>query len=168
MYAENAALSRVCGVIIFKKKHDCHAKMEICVFVSKIKKQRFSSLLSQTRPCDSNISVLYSSGFGLKTPNVPSGNMNGELTVVLCLSRPDLPDYPVPPLPTRATCNYAKSRDHVPAKAHPSPPVEHEYHSIDVNYKRVPCATSPLQGADRTNHTMHPPADYKCVCLLFA
>uniref|UniRef100_H2V246 Wiskott-Aldrich syndrome protein family member n=1 Tax=Takifugu rubripes TaxID=31033 RepID=H2V246_TAKRU len=77
--------------------------------------------------------------------------------------RPDLPDYPVPPLPTHATCNYAKSRDYVPGKAHPSPPVEHEYHSIDVNYKRVTCTTSALRGAERTNDTMHPPADYKCV-----
>uniref|UniRef100_H3CXD8 Wiskott-Aldrich syndrome protein family member n=1 Tax=Tetraodon nigroviridis TaxID=99883 RepID=H3CXD8_TETNG len=72
--------------------------------------------------------------------------------------RPDLPDYPVPPLPTHATCNYAKSRDHVPGKAHPSPPVEHEYYSIDVNYERVTCSASPLQ--DRTNDTKHPPADY--------
>lgn len=143
-------------------------KWRFVIFVSKIRKQRFSSLLSQTRPCDSNISVLYSSSFGLKTTNVPSGNVNDKLTVFLCSSRPDLPDYPVPPLPTHATCNYAKSRDHVPGKAHPSPPVEHEYHSIDVNYNRVTCATSPLQGADRTNDTMHPPADYKCVCLLFA
>lgn len=143
--------------------------MEIGVFVSKIENQRFSSLFSQTRPHDSNISVLYSkSSLGLKTTNVPSGSVNGELTVFLCLSRPDLPDYPIPPLPTHATCNYAKSRDHVPGKAHPSPPVEHEYHSIDVNYKRATCATSRLRGADRTINTMHPPADYKCVCLLFA
>lgn len=140
--------------------------MEICVFVSKIKKQRFSSLLSQTRPCDSDISVLYSSSFGLETTNVPSGNVNSKLAACLCSSRPDLPDYPVPPLPTHATCNYAKSRDHVPGKAHPSPPVEHEYYSIDVNYERVTCSASPLQ--DRTNDTKHPPADYKCVCLLFA
>lgn len=152
---------------LYIKKYDCHAKMEICVFVTKIKKQRFSRLLSQTRPCDSNISVLYSSSFGLETTNVPSGNVNGKLTAFLCLSRPDPSDYPVPPLPTHATCNYAKSRDR-PGKAHPSPPVEHEYHSIDVNYKRVTCATSPPQGPERTNDTMHPPADYKCVCLLFA
>lgn len=142
--------------------------MEICVFVSKIKKQRLSSLLSQTRPCDSNISVLYSKSFGLETTNVPSGNVNGELTAFLCLSRPDLPGYPVSPLPTHATCNYAKSRDQMPAKAHPLPPVEHEYYSIDVNYKRVTCSAPPLQGADRTDDTKHPPADYKCVCLLFA
>lgn len=144
-----------------KKNMIVMQKWRFAYLLVRLKKQ---ILLSQTRPCDSNISILYSSSFGLKTPNVPSGNMNGELTVFLCLSRPDLPDYPVPPLPTHATCNHAKSRDHVSGKAHPSPPVEHEYHSIDVNYKRVTCTTSLLQGADPT---MHPPADYKCVCLLF-
>lgn len=143
--------------------------MQRCGFVRLlVRKTKILDLLSWRRPCDSNISALYSVGFGVKTTNAPSGNVNGELNVSLCLSRPDLPDYPVPPLPTHATCNYAKSRDYVPGKAHPSPPVEHEYHSIDVNYKRVTCTSSALRGAERTNDTMYPPADYKCVYLLFA
>ncbi|XP_029375676.1 wiskott-Aldrich syndrome protein family member 3-like [Echeneis naucrates] len=68
--------------------------------------------------------------------------------------RPDLPDYPVPPLPAHAACNYAKSHDYVPGNAHPSPPVEHEYHSIDVNYKRVTYA------AAESHTSIRPPADY--------
>ncbi|KAK9536692.1 hypothetical protein VZT92_006455 [Zoarces viviparus] len=74
--------------------------------------------------------------------------------------RPDLLGYPVPPVPA-AACNHAKSRDYVPGNAHPSPPVEHEYHSIDVNYKRVTYATAaePL-AADRMNGPTLPPADY--------
>ncbi|XP_068457135.1 actin-binding protein WASF3 [Clinocottus analis] len=76
-------------------------------------------------------------------------------------SRPDLLGYPVPPVPAQAACNHAQSRDHVPGNAHPSPPVEHEYHSIDVNYKRVTYAPAaePL-AADRMNGSTHPPADY--------
>ncbi|XP_044077537.1 wiskott-Aldrich syndrome protein family member 3 isoform X2 [Siniperca chuatsi] len=74
-------------------------------------------------------------------------------------SRHDLPDYPVPPVPAHA-CNYAKSHDYVPGNAHPSPPVEHEYHSIDVNYKRVTYSTAEPHAADWMNGSTHPPADY--------
>ncbi|AWP00115.1 V-type proton ATPase catalytic subunit A [Scophthalmus maximus] len=77
--------------------------------------------------------------------------------------RPDLPDYPVPPLPVHATCNFAKSHDYVPGNAQPSPPVEHEYHSIDVNYKRVTYAPAEPHTADRVNGSILPPADYNCV-----
>ncbi|XP_040006890.1 wiskott-Aldrich syndrome protein family member 3 [Xiphias gladius] len=77
--------------------------------------------------------------------------------------RPDLPGYPVPPLPTHTACNYAKSHDYVPGNAHPSPPVEHEYHSIDVNYKRVTYATAESHPADRKNSSICPPADYNSV-----
>ena len=95
-------------------------------------------------------------------------HLNEKLSVSHCLSRPDLPDYPVPPVPAHAACNYAKSHDYVPGNAHPSPPVEHEYHSIDVNYKRVTYATEEPPAADRVNGSMRPPADYKYVCLWFA
>lgn len=75
--------------------------------------------------------------------------------------RPDLPDYPVPPAPAHAACNYAKSRDYVPGNAHPSPPVEHEYHSIDVNYKRVSyAAVAEPPTTHRPNGSIRPPADY--------
>ncbi|XP_034746843.1 wiskott-Aldrich syndrome protein family member 3-like [Etheostoma cragini] len=73
--------------------------------------------------------------------------------------RPDLPDYPIPPLPAHAACNRAKSNDYMPGNAHPSPPVEHEYHSIDVNYKRVTYATAELHAADRLNGSTRPPAN---------
>ncbi|KAM6983911.1 actin-binding protein WASF3-like [Tautogolabrus adspersus] len=67
--------------------------------------------------------------------------------------RPDLPDYPIPPVPAHAACNYAKSHD----KPSSSPPVEHEYHSIDVNYKRATYDTAePLT----LNGSSHLPADY--------
>ncbi|XP_075958538.1 actin-binding protein WASF3-like [Anarhichas minor] len=74
--------------------------------------------------------------------------------------RPDLLGYPVPPVPA-AACNHSKSHDYVPGNAHSSPPVEHEYHSIDVNYKRVTYATAaePL-AADQMNGPTLPPADY--------
>ncbi|XP_059208386.1 actin-binding protein WASF3-like [Centropristis striata] len=74
--------------------------------------------------------------------------------------RPDLPDYPIPPVPAHAACNHAKSHDYVPGNAHPSPPVEHEYHSIDVNYKRVTYATAEPHPTDRMNGSIRPPADY--------
>ncbi|XP_045897048.1 wiskott-Aldrich syndrome protein family member 3-like isoform X2 [Micropterus dolomieu] len=77
--------------------------------------------------------------------------------------RPDLPDYPVPPVPAHSACNHAKSHDYVPGNAHPSPPVEHEYHSIDVNYKRVTYATAEPHAADRINGSIRPPADYNSV-----
>ncbi|KAI4814281.1 hypothetical protein KUCAC02_003482 [Chaenocephalus aceratus] len=74
--------------------------------------------------------------------------------------RPDLPDYPIPPVSAQTACNRAKSRDYVPGNAHPSPPVEHEYHSIDVDYKRVTYATAEPHAADRMNGSMRTPADY--------
>ncbi|XP_047234455.1 wiskott-Aldrich syndrome protein family member 3 isoform X2 [Girardinichthys multiradiatus] len=66
-------------------------------------------------------------------------------------SRPDLREYPIPPVPAHAACNYAKSHDYIPGNAQPSPPVEHEYHSIDVNYKRVTYAAAEPHVADRLN-----------------
>ncbi|CAN9501428.1 unnamed protein product [Ophioblennius macclurei] len=71
--------------------------------------------------------------------------------------RSDLFDYPVPPVPA---CNYAKSHDYVPGNGHPSPPVEHEYHSIDVNYKRATYASAEPHVADRMNCSVRLPADY--------
>ncbi|XP_014896070.1 wiskott-Aldrich syndrome protein family member 3-like [Poecilia latipinna] len=65
--------------------------------------------------------------------------------------RPDLLDYPIPPVPAHAVCNYARSHDYIPGNAHPSPPVEHEYHSIDVNYKRATYAAAEPRIADRLN-----------------
>ncbi|XP_015248922.1 PREDICTED: wiskott-Aldrich syndrome protein family member 3-like [Cyprinodon variegatus] len=65
--------------------------------------------------------------------------------------RPDLLDYPIPPVPVHAACNYAKSHDYIPGNAHPSPPVEHEYHSIDINYKAVTYAATEPHVADRIN-----------------
>ncbi|XP_058483666.1 actin-binding protein WASF3 isoform X2 [Solea solea] len=78
-----------------------------------------------------------------------------------CLSpdaRPDLLNFPVPPLPAHATYNYAKSCDYLP-----SPPAEHEYHSIDVTYKRVTYATAESRDADRVSGSAHPPTDHNCV-----
>lgn len=43
--------------------------------------------------------------------------------------------------------------------------MEHEYQSIDVNYKRVSYAAAEPPAADRTNGSIRPPADYKYVCL---
>ncbi|KAK5918027.1 hypothetical protein CgunFtcFv8_002829 [Champsocephalus gunnari] len=74
--------------------------------------------------------------------------------------RPDLPDFPIPPVPAQTACNRAKSRDYVPGNAHPSPPVEHEYHSIDVDYKRVTYPTAEPHAADRMNGSMRTPVDY--------
>lgn len=78
-------------------------------------------------------------------------------------SRPDLLDYPVPPLPAHAACNFAKSHDYVPGNAHPSPPVEHEYHSIDVNYKRVTYATAEPHCIELMNGGIRPPAEYNSI-----
>ncbi|CAG5874342.1 unnamed protein product [Menidia menidia] len=77
--------------------------------------------------------------------------------------RPDLLDYPVPPVPTLAACNYSKPHDYVPGNAHPSPPVEHEYHSIDVNYKRVTYATAEPPAAERMNSSVLLPTDYNVI-----
>ncbi|XP_076024964.1 actin-binding protein WASF3-like [Genypterus blacodes] len=65
--------------------------------------------------------------------------------------RPDLPDYPVPPVPALATCSYAKSHDYVPGNAHPSPPVDHEYHSIDVGYKGGIYSTAEPHSVEHVN-----------------
>lgn len=77
--------------------------------------------------------------------------------------RPDLFDYPVPPLPAHAACNFAKSHDYVPGNAHPSPPVEHEYHSIDVNYKRVTYSTAEPHCIEPMNGAIRPPAEYNSI-----
>lgn len=77
--------------------------------------------------------------------------------------RPDLLDYPIPPVPAHAACNSAKSHDYVPGNTHPSPPVEHEYQSIDVNYKRVTYAAAEPRAADRMNGSIRLPADYKSI-----
>ncbi|XP_068187193.1 actin-binding protein WASF3-like isoform X2 [Antennarius striatus] len=68
--------------------------------------------------------------------------------------RPDLPDYPLPPVPTHAAYNY------VSGNTHSSSPVEHEYHSIDVNYKRVAYATAETHATDRINGPRCPLVDY--------
>ncbi|XP_047463120.1 wiskott-Aldrich syndrome protein family member 3 [Mugil cephalus] len=72
--------------------------------------------------------------------------------------RPDLLDYPIPPLPAHAAFKHA--HDCVPGNAQPSPPVEHEYQSIDVNYKRVTYATAEPHAAERMNGSVRLPADY--------
>ncbi|XP_017273470.1 wiskott-Aldrich syndrome protein family member 3-like [Kryptolebias marmoratus] len=77
--------------------------------------------------------------------------------------RPDLLDYPLPQVSAQAACNYAKSLDYVPGNAHPSPPVEHEYHSIDVNYKTVTCSTSEPRVAERISGSARLPADCNSV-----
>ncbi|XP_061596824.1 actin-binding protein WASF3-like [Cololabis saira] len=71
--------------------------------------------------------------------------------------RPDLLDYPVP---AQAACSYAKSHDYVSRNANPSPPVEHEYHSIDVNYNRATYPTADPRAANRLNGSVRLPADY--------
>lgn len=69
--------------------------------------------------------------------------------------RPDRPDYPVPPVPVHAACNVVKSPDYVP--------VEHEYHSIDVNYKRGTYSTLEPPFSEQMNGAMHPPAEYNTI-----
>lgn len=66
-------------------------------------------------------------------------------------------------MPAHAACNSAKSHDYVPGNTHPSPPVEHEYQSIDVNYKRVTYAAAEPRAAGRMNGSIRLPADYKYV-----
>ncbi|KAK2828579.1 hypothetical protein Q5P01_019613 [Channa striata] len=73
--------------------------------------------------------------------------------------RPDFPDYPVPPLLARPACNYAKFHDYEPGNSQPSPPVEHEYHSIDVNYKGVTYGAAEPQAEDQMNNSIRPHAD---------
>ncbi|KAM9847052.1 actin-binding protein WASF3-like [Aulostomus maculatus] len=77
--------------------------------------------------------------------------------------RPDLPDYPVPPVPAHFACNYAKSHDFMPGNTHPTPPVEHEYHSIDVNYKRVSYSAADPPAGDRMNASKRPSLDHNSV-----
>ncbi|CAL1573563.1 unnamed protein product [Knipowitschia caucasica] len=72
--------------------------------------------------------------------------------------RPDLPEYPVPPVPVLAACNFAKSSTSTPGD--PSPPVEHEYHSIDVNYKRGAYSTGDPPFTEQMNGATRPPAEY--------
>ncbi|XP_055370696.1 actin-binding protein WASF3 isoform X2 [Betta splendens] len=67
--------------------------------------------------------------------------------------RPDFPDDPVPPPPAHAACNAAKSHRE-PESPRPSPPAEHEYHSIDVNYKGAGYAAA----EQRAGGSMRPPA----------
>ncbi|XP_036071180.1 wiskott-Aldrich syndrome protein family member 3 isoform X1 [Oryzias melastigma] len=69
--------------------------------------------------------------------------------------RPELLGYPVPPVPAQVAANC----DGVPRNAQPSPPVEHEYHSIDVNYKRVTYA-------DQMDASVCPPAEYHSITPL--
>ncbi|XP_061754389.1 actin-binding protein WASF3 isoform X2 [Nerophis ophidion] len=64
-------------------------------------------------------------------------------------SRPDLPEYPVPPVAVHST-----SKPHV--KVQLSPPAEHEYHCIDINYKR----TNTIEAAEKMNGSIRSSADY--------
>ncbi|XP_072302336.1 actin-binding protein WASF3-like [Eucyclogobius newberryi] len=80
--------------------------------------------------------------------------------------RPDLPEYPIPPGPVHAACNFAKSPDYVVGNAHPSPPVEHEYHSIDVNYKRGTYSTVEPPFTGQMNGATCPPAEYNTILPL--
>ncbi|XP_077361029.1 actin-binding protein WASF3-like [Festucalex cinctus] len=66
--------------------------------------------------------------------------------------RPDLSDYPTPPVAAHSASNFIKSH----GKAQPSPPAEHEYHSIDVNYK---ITTAESQAAEMSS-SKRLPADY--------
>ncbi|XP_056141152.1 actin-binding protein WASF3 [Lampris incognitus] len=79
--------------------------------------------------------------------------------------RLDLPDFPVPPCPIHAPFNFAKPRGYMPGNAHPSPPVEHEYHSIEVNYKGASLSyNAPVtQSSERNNGLLPPPTDYNPV-----
>nr|XP_020454454.1 wiskott-Aldrich syndrome protein family member 3-like isoform X2 [Monopterus albus] len=52
------------------------------------------------------------------------------------------------------------SHDYEPGNAHPWPPVEHEYHSIDVNYKRVTCTAEEPPAAEQMNSSVYLPADH--------
>ncbi|XP_054612063.1 actin-binding protein WASF3 isoform X1 [Dunckerocampus dactyliophorus] len=68
--------------------------------------------------------------------------------------RPDLPEYPVPPVPVHSASNVVKPHGNV----QPSPPVEHEYHSIDINYKR----TSIVEVTEKMNGSVQASGDYNC------
>uniref|UniRef100_A0A3B3ZUW2 Wiskott-Aldrich syndrome protein family member n=1 Tax=Periophthalmus magnuspinnatus TaxID=409849 RepID=A0A3B3ZUW2_9GOBI len=81
--------------------------------------------------------------------------------VCICSFRLDLPQYPIPPVPVHTACNFAKSTDFMPGNAHPSSPVEHEYHSIDVNYKRGTYSTVEPGFTEQMNGATRPPAEYK-------
>ncbi|XP_061659700.1 actin-binding protein WASF3-like [Syngnathoides biaculeatus] len=70
--------------------------------------------------------------------------------------RPEVPDYPTPPVPALGASNYIKSH----GNAQPSLPAEHEYHSIDVN--KITAKGAEARGAEKMNSSIHPPADCKC------
>ncbi|KAJ0004472.1 hypothetical protein NQD34_010686 [Periophthalmus magnuspinnatus] len=80
--------------------------------------------------------------------------------------RLDLPQYPIPPVPVHTACNFAKSTDFMPGNAHPSSPVEHEYHSIDVNYKRGTYSTVEPGFTEQMNGATRPPAEYNSILPL--
>uniref|UniRef100_A0A8C6T013 Wiskott-Aldrich syndrome protein family member n=1 Tax=Neogobius melanostomus TaxID=47308 RepID=A0A8C6T013_9GOBI len=60
-----------------------------------------------------------------------------------------------PPVPVHAACTFPKSPDYVP--------VEHEYHSIDVNYKRGTYSTVEPPFSEKMNGAMDPPAEYNTI-----
>ncbi|XP_051902682.1 actin-binding protein WASF3-like isoform X1 [Hippocampus zosterae] len=73
--------------------------------------------------------------------------------------RPDLPDYPTPPVAAHSASNFIKSHGNV----QPSPPpAEHEYHSIDVNYK---ITTVEAPAAEKMNRSIRTSSDYNCAHL---
>ncbi|XP_061608679.1 actin-binding protein WASF3 [Phyllopteryx taeniolatus] len=69
--------------------------------------------------------------------------------------RSELPNYTNPPVPALSASNYIKSH----GNTQPSPPAEHEYHSIDVNKITTKVEA---QGAEKMNSSIHPPPDYDC------
>ncbi|XP_077448608.1 actin-binding protein WASF3-like [Stigmatopora argus] len=80
-------------------------------------------------------------------------------------ARPDLPDYPTPPVPCHSATNKIKTH----GNAQPSPPSEHEYHSIDVNYNTTavevqttdpPPAQGPHIPSAKTAFVFPPPSAY--------
>lgn len=82
------------------------------------------------------------------------GSVSGSLCY--CFIRPELLGYPVPPVPAQVPSSCDRSHDGVSRNAQPSPPVEHEYHCIDVNYKRVTYA-------DHIEASVCPPTEYQYV-----
>ncbi|XP_034033340.1 wiskott-Aldrich syndrome protein family member 3-like [Thalassophryne amazonica] len=73
--------------------------------------------------------------------------------------RPDLLDYPSAPLLMHAACNYVKPHEYVAGNAHPSPPVEHEYHSIDVTDKQGEHPAGERRCKDRGNDSIRAPTE---------
>ncbi|KAM3869205.1 actin-binding protein WASF3-like [Diretmus argenteus] len=68
-------------------------------------------------------------------------------------SRPDLPDSPIPPGP-------AQAHGYVPGNTPPSPPTEHEYHSIEDQGGALSSSTPEPHSADTINVILLPSADY--------